>query len=287
MRNGHVYSVIDALATPGGLTFSASSGSRSAQAGDALAIEGDVVLRASTNAPPGTTLVLVRNGQRIHEVTDGALEMNGGKDRATYRVEAYTAGAPGGPAVPWIVSNPIYAGLATVAAPKIPQPLSRIPARTAEAAAEKGPADTSIVVAAPLTDDRARRFAGDPAVHWSFALSPGRAAGQFATVAIPISPGLTAFDRVRFVATASAPMRAWVQLRVAVGNTERYGATFYADQEPRVIDIPFARFLPIGVTSNASAPLDRAQFLLFVVDTLNALPGAKGSLTISEVGFVK
>ena len=287
LRNGHVYSVIDALATPGSLTFSASSGSQSAQGGDALAIEGDVILRASANAPPGTTLVLLRNGQRIHEVTDGVLEMNGGKERAAYRVETYTAGAPGGPAVPWIVSNPIYAGLGTTAVTPVPQPVSRIPARTAEVAAEKGPADTSTVIAAPLIDDRARKFAGDPPINWSFALSAGKAVGQFATVAIPISPGLNAFDRVRFVATSPAPVRAWVQLRVAVGNTERYGATFYADQEPRTIDIPFARFLPIGMTSNTSVPLDRAQFLLFVVDTLNALPGTNGSLTISEVGFVK
>ena len=82
-------------------------------------------------------------------------------------------------------------------------------------------------------------------------------------------------------------MRAWVQLRVAVGNTERHGATFYADSEPRTIDIPFSKFVPIGATTNASVPLDKAAFLLFVVDTLNTLPGSKGSLTISQVAFVK
>src|SRR5204862_4347307 len=111
IRNGHVYSVIDAIATPGNLAFSATSGSRSAQIGDALDIEGDVLLRASVNAPRGTTLVLLRNGQRIHEVTDGILEMNGGRDTAAYRIEAYTAHAPGGPSVPWLVWHPIYAGI--------------------------------------------------------------------------------------------------------------------------------------------------------------------------------
>jgi hypothetical protein len=289
IRNGHVYSVIDALATPGGLSFSATSGERSAGIGDVLDIDGDVLLKASATAPPGTTLVLLRNGQRIHEVTDGVLEMNGGKDAAEYRIEAYVRNGPGGPSVPWMVSNPIYVGLADVqrATPPVPEPVSRIPARTAEAAPESGPLDKSVVVAAPLNDERARTFTGDPSVNWSFALAPGTPVGQFAAIAIPISPGLPAFERVRFVVSASAPMRVWVQLRVAVGNTERHGATFYADSEARTIDIPFEKFNPIGVTTNTRVPLDKAAFLLFVVDTLNTLPGSKGSLTISEVGFVK
>jgi hypothetical protein len=289
IRNGHVYSVIDALATPGGLSFSATSGSRSATMGESLAIEGDVLLRAVANAPRGTTLVLLRNGQRIHEVTDGALETNGGKDPGVYRVEAYTAHGPGGPAVPWMVSNPIYVGLdlTTVAVLPVREPVSRIPARTSEAAAESGPQDTSTVTTGPLTDPRARTFAGDPAIAWAFGLSPGTPSGQFAAVSVPISAGLAAFDRVRFVVTASAPMRVWVQLRAPVGNTERWGATFYADAQRHVIDVPFSRFLPIGVTSSPKPPLDKADSLLFVVDTLNTLPGSKGSMTISEIGFVK
>lgn len=289
IRNGHVYSVIDALATPGGLSFSATSGSDSASMGEFLAIAGDVLLHATANAPQGTTLVLLRNGQRIHEVTDGVLETNGGQDPGVYRVEAYTAHSPGGPPVPWMVSNPIYVGLDLKTAAVIPahEPVSRIPARTSEAAGESGPQDTSTVTTGPLTDPRARTFAGDPAITWSFALSPGTPSGQFAAVSVPLSTGLPAFDRVRFVVTASGPMRVWVQLRAPVGNTERWGATFYADAERRVIDVPFSRFQPIGVTSSPKPPLDKADSLLFVVDTLNTLPGSKGSMTISEIGFVK
>ena len=288
IRNGHVYSVIDALATPGSLTFSATSGSRSAQTGDTIDIDGDVLLRASADAPPGTTLVLLRNGQKIHEVTGNVLDMNGGTEAAAYRIEAYTAKAPGSPPVPWIVSNPIYVGLA-IKEPSatIPVPISRIPARTGEAAGESGPRDTSTVLTAGLRDDRSRTFAGDPAITWSFALAPGPATGQFAAVAVPVSSGLKAFDRVRFRVSSSAPMRVWVQLRAPVGNTERWGATFYTDGESRIVDVPFAKFNAIGRTSSPRAPLDKVEFLLFVADTLNALPGSKGILTISEVGFVK
>ena len=56
----------------------------------------------------------------------------------------------------------------------------------------------------------------------------------------------------------------------------------------RTIDYdPVKSFAPIGVTSSPQAPLARVDSLLFVVDTLNTLPGSKGAMTISAVGFVK
>ena len=289
IRHGRVYTVIDGLATPGGLSFTATSGSQSARLGDDLVIDGDVLLRASANAPPGTTLVLLRNGQRVHEVTDGVLETNGGKEPAVYRIEAYTADGPGGPPVPWILSNAIYAGLTRAPArpPVQAAPTSRIPARSTEAGAEFGANDTSTISPALLKDPRARRFAGDPAIAWSFNLSPGIAAGQFAAVRLPVSGGLAAFDRVVFRVSSPRPIRAWVQLRAPVGDADRWGRTFYADAESRVIDIPLRTFAPIGRTVSDLPPLDRVDALLFVVDTLNSLPGTKGELMISEVAFVK
>lgn len=288
IRNGRVYSVIDALAAPGSLTFSATSGSQSVSMGGSLAIGGDVLLHASASAPPGTTLVLLRNGQKVHEVTDGPLETNGGTDPATYRVEAYTSRAPGGPPIPWIVSNPIYAGVRDSIAPApMGEPQSRIPARSGEAAAESGAQDSSTVTVGTPSESRARTFTGDPTINWQFAVSPGNPTGQFAAAAIPVSGGLAEFDRVRFRVSASAPMRVWVQLRAPVGNTERWGRTFYADAESRMVDVPFASFAAIGTTSSPRPPLDRVDSLLFVVDTLNTRPGKSGSLTISEVGFVK
>jgi hypothetical protein len=87
--------------------------------------------------------------------------------------------------------------------------------------------------------------------------------------------------------SASAPMRIWVQLRAPVGNTERWGRTVYVDPESRLVDLPLSSFTAIGATSSPRAPLDRVDSLLVVVDTLNTLPGSKGSATISEVAFVK
>jgi hypothetical protein len=122
---------------------------------------------------------------------------------------------------------------------------------------------------------------------WSFALSPGTPSGQFAAIQIPITGGLAAFDRVRFRVSSPTPLRAWVQLRAPVGNTERWGTTFYSDAAGRLVDVPLSAFLPIGETSSEQPPLGRVDTLLFVVDTLNFLPGATGSIVLSEVAFVR
>jgi hypothetical protein len=288
IRRGRSYSVIDALATPGHLLFTATSGAVTARPGDNLRIDGDVQVRAEAGAPPGATLVLYKNGERVHAVTDGVLELNGGRDAAVYRVEAYVRDGPGGPPVPWLMSNPIYVGQARPAPRRVVEavPASRIPARVAEAAPEFGGGDRS-TLGPPPRDPLFRRIAGEPPLAWSFALAPGTPSGQFAAVAMPISGGLAAFDRVRFRVSSPAPLRAWVQLRAPTGNTERWGTTFYADPTERLIDLPLAAFRPIGVTSSDAPPLDRVDALLFVVDTLNFLPGATGSMILSEVAFVR
>ena len=288
LGNARLYSVVDALASPGGLTLTASSGGGTANIGDDLPIDGDVHVRATVTAPPGTRIVLIKNGVRVHEVTDGALEVNGGRDVAVYRIEAYVRNGPGVPPVPWLVSNPIYAGYTRVPSrPAAPgAPVSRIPARSAEAAVEFGRGDTSILSPAP-GDPLARRVSDAAPLSWTFALGPGVPRGQFAAVRVPIDGGLAAFDRVRFSATSPKPLRAWVQLRAPVGNTERWGTTFYADAETRLIDLPLRSFLPIGVTSSEQPPLDRVDSLLLVVDTMNFLPGASGSMLLSDIAFVR
>ena len=287
LRNGRVYSVIDGLASPGGLSLTASSRSRIAMVGDELPIDGDVHVRATVTAPPGTTLVLLKNGERLHQVTGGSLEVNGGRDAAVYRVEAYLRDGPGEPAVPWIVSNPVYAGYRrTPERPAASAPVIFTAARSAEATTESGESDTSRLGAPPASPP-GRRVASETPLTWMFALAPGAPRGQFAALRIPIAGGLAAFDGVRFRVTSPKPMRAWVQLRAPVGNTERWGTTFYADAGERTVDLPLRAFLPIGVTSSDQPPLDRVDSLLFVVDTLNFLPGTSGSLVLSEVAFVR
>ncbi|MDP3716874.1 MAG: PHP domain-containing protein [Acidobacteriota bacterium] len=288
LKFGRTFTVIDALATPGALDFTATAAQRTTGVGDSIPIHGRVSLRARLSGPPGTTLQLLRNGVVVGSTTKDELVLET-REPGVYRIEAYTAGAPGLPPIPWVLSNPIYVGLhdgLVSPAPGAATPSSRIPARTADASTEKGTNDVSELVDEPTTDSRDRRFAGEPPIGWRYALAPGVAAGQYAAVALPTIGGLADFGRVRFTVRASAPVRAWVQLR-AGSATERWGRTFYADGESRLIDLPLTSFRPIGSTSTAAAPLPRIESLLFVIDTLNNRPGSSGSLTLSEIAFVR
>ncbi|MSO36493.1 MAG: hypothetical protein EXQ54_08705 [Acidobacteria bacterium] len=288
LKQGRSFTVVDALATPGGLEFTATGAGRTARMGDSISMDRGVELRARVSGPSGTTLRLLRNGSLVQETSEAELVVRP-SDAGVYRLEARTPGAPGVPAVPWLLSNPIYVGLPRVLAATGDDgvtPRSRIPARTTQVTAEKGVGDVSELVAARIADARERRLTDEPPIGWRFALANGMASGQFAALQLPVAGSLAVFDRVRFTVKSASPVRAWVQLR-AGAETERWGRTFYADTRERVVDLPLRSFLPIGATSTTAPALDRIDSLLLVVDTLNNRPGATGSMTIAEVAFVR
>lgn len=287
LTKGRSFTIIDGLATPGGLEFTAEvSGRGVARIGDSIPLEANLTVRARISGPAGATLRIMRNGRPVQAT--GEAELSVRAEAGVYRVEAHTAGAPGSPPVPWLLSNAIYVGLthARFASTEPPAPMSRIPARSADVATESGNGDVSELVDAQLDDARARRLAGEPPISWRFALAPGVPAGQFAAVQLPVTGGLAAFDRVRFLVKSSRPMRAWVQVR-AGGATERWGRTFYTDTNTRIVDLPLRSFLRMGSAPSAAAPLDRVDSLLVVIDTLNNRPGAAGTMTIAEIAFVR
>jgi hypothetical protein len=286
IRQGRTFTVIDAIATPGGLDFKVENAAGAAgKMGSVVDLEEAVTVRARISGPPGTTLRILRNGTTVQETHEAELSVPA--ETGVYRVEAYKAGTPGTPPVPWLLSNPIYVGRRQPFLPIGDDVLrSRIPARTEEAAIEKGANDVSELVDAQVADARDRLLAGEPPIGWRFALAPGAPAGQFAAVQLPVTGGLDGSERVRLTVTASAPMRVWLQVRAGQAS-ERWGKTFYADTESRTVELALKEFLSIGQTSSAAPPLARVDSLLFVVDTLNHRPGAAGSLTISDVAFVR
>ncbi len=283
IRAGRVFTVIEGLASPGGLTFTGASGAGTATMGGRLALDGpSATLRAQIAAPAHTTMTLFRDGKPVHEHQTSTLEADVSGQPGVYRVEATIAGGPGRPPIPWIVSNPIYVGLAHVAtmptAMSIPDD-ARIAALSLEhVEVEKGPGCVS--------DFTVAAGSRGAEITWRFALAPGVASGQFAALRIPVA-SLQAFTRVRAHVIADRPIRAWMQLRAPVGKVERWGSTFYADTEERSIELPFNGLAPIGPVSSAQAPLDKVDSLLFVVDTLNTLPGKGGTLRISLVDFAR
>ena len=109
VRAGHVHSVVDALAGPASFDFSARSGGVSAGEGDALPLSDPVVVRVRANPPAGGWIVLFRDGLQVHRVASS--ELIYASDRpGVYRAEVWLQARGRDGFVPWVVSNPIYAG---------------------------------------------------------------------------------------------------------------------------------------------------------------------------------
>jgi hypothetical protein len=76
----------------------------------------------------------------------------------------------------------------------------------------------------------------------------------------------------------------WVQLRAStVGDGERWGRSLYLDQDYRTIEVGFDDLEPLGPMSTAAPPLDEVDVILFVVDTVNTVPGAGGAVQLAEL----
>jgi hypothetical protein len=79
-------------------------------------------------------------------------------------------------------------------------------------------------------------------------------------------------------------MRLSVQIRTP-GGTEgrRWRRSIYLDQTPRVIDLALSELEPVGSGTALRPVVARVQSVLLVVDTVNAAPGASGSVRISRL----
>jgi hypothetical protein len=270
IRQGRVFTVVDGLATPGAFDFTGMSGEQAATLGDDLALRPQASLHARVAAPTGASLALIRNGELVKQTTESeiAIEVSAA---GAYRIEVTVPGN----SLPWIFSNPIYVGFDRPSQPST-QPLpvaTQTLAALAEASGEASNGSTNDV-------------SGNADVRWQYRLAGGIPAGQYAAVRFAAN-GPTDFTRVRFDVSADRPTRLWVQLRRPGGVGERWGRTFFVDQADRTIDLRLDTFAPIGVTSTAQPMLAQVDSLLFVVDTLNTLPGSSGRVHLRNVAFVR
>ena len=277
IARGRVYTVIDGLATPGGLTFSGAAGTRIAQMGDALPLDGPVTLHAEVVAPPQTDLTLLRDGVAVSTSRDAAIDFDATHLAGVYRIEAHTSGGPGRPPIPWIVSNPIRVGLAGPTPPTVmtPPPIAEAVVAMDQARAEVSSGSTSAIQLSPVQDPYE--------IRWRYQLAPGPPSGQFAAVQIPLDRGPADMTRVRLRARSEHPARIWLQVRAPGAADRRWGSTFYVDATDREVDVPLAALAPIGADAAANPPLGEVNALLLVVDTLNSPPGATGEITVSNV----
>jgi hypothetical protein len=247
-----------------------------------------VVLRARAAAPAGSAIDLIRDGQVVRTVSAGELEYQTDAISGVFRVEVRVPRAPGTPAVPWIVSNPIYLG-PRGGEGEAPPP--RLPGREARALYTDG--DTTGWVVERDAESRAAVNAtptvGGRELAFRYALRGGPIAGQYAALVFGLegegrSPGLVGYDRVKFRARANRAMRLEVQVRQPGGpDGERWQRSIYLDEQPRDVTIFFDEMIPIGRTTRRRPDPALVHALLFVVDTNHTLPATAGIVWLDDV----
>jgi hypothetical protein len=273
LRRGAVYSAIDAIATPAILDFSAMADGRRIEQGDVFTGQATSLTFSARANARGGVIVLRKDGRMMAE-SPLPLLTSRSVGEGTYRVEVYLTNAPGQPAIPWIVSNPIYVRPAAWGAP----PATIIEDATLSRGAQGGPwhveKDDASTAQVAQTD-----YPTGP-VQFTFHLGSGERAGKYVALGVGVGKGLTERTRLSLRAHASQPMRISVQARQPHSG-RRWQRSVYVDTRPRDITVRFADMRPVG-TDGTFEPAE-ADTLLFVVDTTNTKPGTAGSFTLENV----
>jgi hypothetical protein len=284
MRAGHVFSSIDALASPASLSFTAVSGSGQAAGGDVLPLAGPIAIRVASNAPQGARISLLRDGSPVAAADGATLTFMAPPEPAVYRAEIVLAKSPGMPPIPWIVTNPVYAG-------RDPKPETvppRAPAVDESVQYGDGPATGWTIETAGRSAgafDVARAETGTQ-VRWRWALGGIQGDPAYTAVAIPAGRALAGHDRLTFRARAEKPMRLSVQLRVPQGpQGERWQRSVYLDDTMRDISVFFDEMTPIGPTSRRRPVLADVQAILWVIEPVNTALGSSGTIWIDDVRY--
>jgi hypothetical protein len=253
---GRVFTVIDALASPGFIDMRAEKGSLSVKAA----------------MPPGAEIVLVQNGRETQRATVSDVVFPIQPDVRTARIEIRVPGASGTRPIPWLVNNPVYYFSPTLP-PPVPTPSAEIVALPRELAwhVEKDPRTVA-------TSSSAKQQ-----VSMEYTLAPAAKVSQFAALSADLDRTLASAKQVIFSASAARPARISAQLRYRDRAGERWGSSFYVDSTPREVTVPIDAMRPLDRQSRPAPDPATASSLLFVADLTNAKPGDSNSVRIANL----
>jgi hypothetical protein len=283
LRSGRAYTVVDGWATPPAFEFTARNRSGSAREGQELPVDGPVVLRVRSNAPPGFLTTVWQGAKEMAASSEGReFEWTVPETPSAYRVEIRTPDRPDGP--PWITSNPIYlrdpTAPATVvrARPNATRATPLFDGRTT--AGWSTEADQASLAALEV----AQRLEGSE-LRLRYGLSGAPDTGQFAGAAVETPKGAAPHDRISFIVRAEHPMRLSVQLRanMAGGEPQRWQRSIYVEPNDRDRTIFFDDMTPVGETHSSAAPLVDVRSVMIVIDTTNTKPGSSGRVWLRDV----
>jgi hypothetical protein len=273
LKRGRLYTAISGLAGPPAFEFVARSGRHSARQGEALELDGPIIVEVRSNAPDGALIVLFGDGQPLRQEHGAALWHQLPPRSTVVRAEIRLRGRAGPSSVPWIVSNPIYVSRSPVV------PIARPPATESRVLDVSASAARERLEQHPGSSGTIERTPAALQVHYS--LGGGPPNGQFVALAMAAPGFLREFDRVSFRGSADRPMRLHVQLRRPAGQDgQRWRRSVYQDQRPRDITVFFDDMTPIGGSETPTPALDQISDILFVVDTDNTVPGQSGRFSI-------
>jgi hypothetical protein len=288
LRAGHVFTAIDAFASPARVEFRAAGEGIAAQAGDRIAAGVPLMLHAEVDAPGMTpTLTLYRDGRAITSVTAARLDHPVDGAPAVYRVEAtLPVRRGGGPLAPWLVSNPIYVGPAEPWLPPVP-PVPPAPSMSQMLYRDGAPpfavehsdrSDGAVTVA--------RAEAGTQ-ISLRFALGGKLSDAPFVGFA-SAAPEIENYAGLRFTGRANRPMRVSVQLRASTEQgSGRWRKSVYLDETSRTVTLPFTEFRPVQAGQAAAPPLASVASLLFVLDSMNTALGSNGEFWLDDIALVR
>ena len=285
---GRVYSSIDALAAPGILEFHARIDASVVPMGGEVPTGTAVTFHVATNGPQESTIVLLKNGTELQAGQGSTLMRVESGEPAVYRVEVRLSGAPGSPSIPWMLSNPIYVRDTVAATATALDPRGE-PTEFA-GRYEDGFAEDWTVESSPRSQgglDVAPTVGGTQ-LSLRYALGGTRSESPYVALIMPAQPGLSSYDRLRFTARSTRPMRLSVQMRIPdSGAGERWHRSVYLDEMPRAITVAFDDMTPRGATTRRRPVLSSVRDILFVVDTVNTEPGAAGQIWIDDVRYAR
>jgi hypothetical protein len=283
IRNGHIFSSIDAIASPATFTFTAVSGSHEAVMGDHLALDGPAMLRVETNAGEGSRIKVLAEGKTVASGVPPILEY-AAPSPSVYRVEIDAPGAPGVPPIPWLVSNPIYVGQPTLSnTSSTVAPVLETVAVYSNGSANGWRIEKS--VRSEGTVSVARSVDGTQLL-LRYGLGGTLSESPYVAAVVASSADLPRFTGVTFTARAMKPMRLTFQLRASGGADRRWGRSVYLDENSRSVTIPFGEMRPLGTATGGPA-LEDVRDLLFVVDTIHAKQGSSGQVWLDEIRYVR
>ena len=236
------------------------------------------VLRVSIQGPEDAQLTLMKDGEVLETSTSATLERIVTGAPAVYRAEVSLPGAPGDPAVPWMMSNPIYVGRASAEAIGVAQSL---PPSTFAFQYRDGPASAWTVEHSPESLgalDEVEAVTGQQ-LSFRYALGGHASSSAFTAFVMPAGADLPWYDRLMFTGRADHPMRMSVQIRERGGvEGERWHRSIYLEPTAREITVWFGDMLPRGETSRPRPVLANVESVLFVLDTVNTPLGGNGTV---------